>query len=825
MIKFLRKIFGSANERELKRLSPAVKKINALEPEMQALTDEKLAAKTLEFKERLAKGETLDDLLIEAYAVVREVSKRTLGMRPFDVQLMGAIVLHQGKIAEMKTGEGKTLVATMPLYLNALTGKGVHLITVNDYLAHRDAEWNAPIYNFLGLEVASLQNYMDDDERKKVYQADILYGTNNEFGFDYLRDNMKFRLEDYVQRDLNYAIVDEVDSILIDEARTPLIISGPTDEEGLLYVKADKTMRHFRRGEDFEVDEKARSVQLTENGVDKVESAFQIKNLYDPTNLEILHHVTQAMKAHALFRRDVDYMIVNGQVLIVDEFTGRVLAGRRYSDGLHQALEAKEGVQIEKESQTLASITIQNYFRLYKKLAGMTGTALTEAEEFHKIYGLDVISIPTHMPMVRDDKPDLIFLSKEGKYKSIVKDIKERHQKGQPVLIGTIAVETSELLSKILKINGIPHEVLNAKHHEREAEIIKTAGHPGHITIATNMAGRGTDIKLTPDSVKAGGLYILGTERHESRRIDNQLRGRSGRQGDPGESRFYISLEDELVRIFAGPKLKKSMKRWGMTEDETIESKFVSKTIERAQEKVEKHNFEIRKHLIEYDDVMNQHRTVIYNYRRQILEQGEDTRGLITDLIIGFVQDIIAQFCPNRKLTLEQFERVIEVVSNITAIRPEEFKQSNLSQQNSDEFKKDLINLLLKNYEYYRAKFEPEQIKMAEKWIMLETVDKAWKQHMLNIDHLKEGIGYRGYAQKNPLYEYKREAFFMFKDMMQQIKWEIVYRIFHLNAAHFNQDELVERRKRELEQMMVGKNQGRPQARRKDKKEKKKKRR
>jgi len=825
MIKFLRKIFGSANERELKRLSPVVKKINALEPEMQALTDEKLAAKTLEFKERLAKGETLDDLLIEAYAVVREVSKRTLGMRPFDVQLMGAIVLHQGKIAEMKTGEGKTLVATMPLYLNALTGKGVHLITVNDYLAHRDAEWNAPIYNFLGLEVASLQNYMDDDERKKVYQADILYGTNNEFGFDYLRDNMKFRLEDYVQRDLNYAIVDEVDSILIDEARTPLIISGPTDEEGLLYVKADKTMRHFRRGEDFEVDEKARSVQLTENGVDKVESAFQIKNLYDPTNLEILHHVTQAMKAHALFRRDVDYMIVNGQVLIVDEFTGRVLAGRRYSDGLHQALEAKEGVQIEKESQTLASITIQNYFRLYKKLAGMTGTALTEAEEFHKIYGLDVISIPTHMPMVRDDKPDLIFLSKEGKYKSIVKDIKERHQKGQPVLIGTIAVETSELLSKILKINGIPHEVLNAKHHEREAEIIKTAGHPGHITIATNMAGRGTDIKLTPDSVKAGGLYILGTERHESRRIDNQLRGRSGRQGDPGESRFYISLEDELVRIFAGPKLKKSMKRWGMTEDETIESKFVSKTIERAQEKVEKHNFEIRKHLIEYDDVMNQHRTVIYNYRRQILEQGEDTRGLITDLIIGFVQDIIAQFCPNRKLTLEQFERVIEVVSNITAIRPEEFKQSNLSQQNSDEFKKDLINLLLKNYEYYRAKFEPEQIKMAEKWIMLETVDKAWKQHMLNIDHLKEGIGYRGYAQKNPLYEYKREAFFMFKDMMQQIKWEIVYRIFHLNAAHFNQDELVERRKRELEQMMVGKNQGRPQARRKDKKEKKKKRR
>jgi len=823
MIKnILHTVFGTANERQLKKLMPIVKKISALEPEIQALPDEKLAAKTLEFKERLAKGETLDDLLVEAYAVVREVSKRTLGMRPFDMQLMGGIILHQGKIAEMKTGEGKTLVATMPLYLNALTGKSAHLVTVNDYLAQRDSEWNTPIFNFLGMEVACLQNDMDDEDRKKAYQSDILYATNNELGFDYLRDNMKFRLEDYVQRDLNYAIVDEVDSILVDEARTPLIISGPTDEESELYAKADKAIRHFRKDEDFEVDEKTRSVQFTENGVDKIESFFQVENLYDPINLNFLHHATQAIKAHAIFKKDVDYMVHDDQVLIVDEFTGRVLAGRRYSDGLHQALEAKEGVKIEKESQTLASITLQNYFRMYKKLSGMTGTAMTEAEEFHKIYGLDAVSVPTNLPMVRDDKADLIFLGKEAKYKAIAKDVHERHAKGQPVLIGTVAVETSELLSKILKMHGVPHEILNAKQHAREAEIIKYAGHPGRITIATNMAGRGTDIKLTPDSKKAGGLYILGTERHESRRIDNQLRGRSGRQGDLGESRFYISLEDDLIRIFAGDTLKKKMQNWGMEEDETIESKFVSKTIERAQEKVEKHHFEVRKHLIEYDDVINQHRTVIYDYRRQILDQVDDTKGLITDLISGFVQDVIAQTAPTRKLTHEQAEHTLEAISNVTHIYIDDLKKAGLSTQNSDEFKRDIINYVLKNYEYYRAKFDPEEISMAEKWIMLETVDKAWKQHMLNIDHLKEGIGYRSYAQKNPLYEYKREAFFMFKDMMQQIKWEIVYRIFHLNAAHFNQQELVERRKRELEQMMVGKQGLNTPA--KSKKEKKKKR-
>lgn len=805
--KILSKIIGSANERQLKKLWPMAHKISALEPAISALTDDQLAAKTLEFKERIARGATLDELMTESYAVVREVSKRKLGMRPFDVQLMGAIVLHQGKIAEMKTGEGKTLVAAMPLYLNALMGKSVHLVTVNDYLARRDAEWNAPIYRALGLEVACLQNQMEDQERKKAYQADILYATNNELGFDYLRDNMKFRLEDYVQRELYYAIVDEVDSILIDEARTPLIISGPTDEESEMYVKADKAVLHFVRGPDYELDEKARAVYLTEQGVDKIEAFFGIDNLYDPVHLEVLHHVSQALKAHAVFKRDVDYIVVDDQVLIVDEFTGRVLMGRRYSDGLHQALEAKEHVSIEKESQTLASITLQNYFRLYKKLAGMTGTAMTEAEEFHKIYGLDVVSIPTNLPMIRDDKPDLIFLGQEAKYKAIVKDIKERYEKKQPVLVGTVAVETSELISNYLKINGIPHEVLNAKQHEREAEIVKYAGYPGHITIATNMAGRGTDIKLTPESKDAGGLYILGTERHESRRIDNQLRGRSGRQGDPGESRFYISLEDNLIRIFAGDTLKKNMKRFGMKEDEIIESRFVSKTIEQAQEKVEKHHFDIRKHLLEYDDVMNQHRTVVYNYRRQILEQSDDTRGLITDLINGFIQEAVAQACQTRQITSEQVDQVFGLVSKITYIPVEELQKAGLSTANNSDFQTDLANFVLKNYEYYRAKFEQEQVAVAEKWIMLETVDKAWKQHMLNIDHLKEGIGYRGYAYKNPLYEYKREAFFMFKDMMQNIKWEIVYRIYHLNAARFNQQELIERRQRELEQMMIGNQQ------------------
>ncbi len=800
----LSKLFGSANERKLKRLVATVRKVNEFEPAISALTQDQLTAKTGEFKEKLAQGATLEDILPEAFAVVREASKRTLGMRHFDVQVAGATILHQGCIAEMKTGEGKTLVATMPLYLNALSGKGAHLVTVNDYLARRDAEWNAPIYQSLGLSVGVLQNQMDDEERKKAYQSDILYATNNELGFDYLRDNMKFRLSDYVQRDLNYAIVDEVDSILIDEARTPLIISGPTDQESDMYVQADRVVKYFKRGEDYEVDEKARSVQLTEHGMDKVERAFNITNLYDPTNLELLHHITQATKAHALFKRDVDYIVREEEVLIVDEFTGRILMGRRYSDGLHQALEAKEGVTVEKESQTLASITLQNYFRLYKKLAGMTGTAMTEAEEFYRIYKLDVVSVPTHLPMVRIDKPDLIFFNKQAKEKAIVQDIKERYKKGQPVLVGTIAVEASERLSQLLKINGVPHEVLNAKQHAREAEIVAYAGHPNRITIATNMAGRGTDIKLTPESRATGGLYILGTERHESRRIDNQLRGRSGRQGDPGESRFYISLDDDLIRIF-NPTLQQRMQSLGgMTEDDTIESKFLSKGIERAQEKVEKHNFEIRKHLLEYDDVMNQHRTVIYRYRREILEQSQNTKQLISDLIIDFVNDLVNQQCPSRNVSQEQITALFQAVANLTQLPPSGLANAKLNTATSDTIKNDLTAFLLKHYEYYRAKFEQGQIEEAERWIMLETVDRAWKQHMLNIDHLKEGIGYRGMGQKNPLQEYKREAFYMFQEMMQNIKWEIVYRIYHFNAAHFNQQELVERRKRELEQLMVG---------------------
>jgi len=798
----LAKIFGTANERKIKRLQPIVDQINSFEPEMLKLTDEQLSAKTNEFRQQLSQGRHLDDILPEAFAVVREASRRKLGQRHFDVQLMGGIVLHQGKISEMKTGEGKTLTATLPLYLNALTGKGCHLVTVNDYLAKRDAEWMKPIFNFLNLEVGIIQNSMSDAERKKAYQADILYATNNELGFDYLRDNMKFRLEDYVQRDAHYAIVDEVDSILVDEARTPLIISGSSDESSKLYSDVDRIIKRLVKGTDFEVDEKTRSVQLTEIGNDKVEAALNINNLYALENLKLLHHVTQSLKAYANFKRDVDYVVRDDEVLIVDEFTGRILPGRRYSDGLHQALEAKEGVTIEKETQTLAAITLQNYFRLYKKLAGMTGTAMTEAEEFHKIYKLDVVSIPTNMPMIRDDKSDLIFLTKNAKYKSIVEDIKERFKKGQPVLIGTIAIETSEIISNVLTSNSLPHDVLNAKYHEREAEIVANAGLPGRITIATNMAGRGTDIKLTEESKKAGGLYILGTERHESRRIDNQLRGRSGRQGDPGESRFYISLEDDLIRIFAGDTLKNNMQKYGgMKEDEIIESKYVSRLIETSQEKVEKQNFETRKHLIEYDDVLNQHRTVIYAYRKDVLESSENIFGLIRDFVSKTVEDIVAQFSPKRNISPEQVEQIIAFLSKTTFIDIKEFEKAKLGKNNSDVLEADLINFLLERYDLFRNQQNASMIQQAEKWLMLETIDKAWKQHMLNIDHLKEGISFRSWGQKNPLTEYKREAFDMFKDMLQSVRWEIVQNIFRFNFETFNSLELERKREKELREL------------------------
>jgi len=806
---FFAKFFGTNNSRQLKKLQPLVDRINALEPSIQALSDEQLSAKTPYFKELLAQGKTLDDILPEAFAVVRETARRKLGQRHFDVQLIGGMVMHQGKIAEMKTGEGKTLTATLPLYLNALMGKGAHLVTVNDYLARRDGQWMAPVYEHLGLTVGILQNSLSDQERKEVYAADIIYATNNELGFDYLRDNMKFRLSDYVQRELFFAIVDEVDSILIDEARTPLIISGASDESSRLYVDADRVMRTLTKTTDYEIDEKTKTVLLTEEGTDKVERAFSIDNLYALEHVKLLHHVNQALKAHALYKLDVEYVVKDDEVLIVDEFTGRILPGRRYSDGLHQAIEAKEGVKIERESQTLASITLQNFFRLYAKLSGMTGTALTEAEEFHKIYKLDVISIPTNRQMIRKDMADLIFLSKKGKYKTIVEDVLARYKAGQPVLIGTIAIETSELLSQILEHSGIPHEVLNAKNHAREAEIVAHAGEPGRVTIATNMAGRGTDIKLTPESLQAGGLYILGTERHESRRIDNQLRGRSGRQGDPGESRFYISLEDDLIRIFAGDGIKNSMERVGMTEDETIESSFISKTIERSQEKVEKHNFDIRRNLLEYDDVLNQQRGVVYEVRREILEGDDAVLEIAHDMIAKTVDRMVTAVTGNRNLTEEDQKELISGFVQLTALSEEQFTSAGLRTiTNNERFQEALSQFLISALEAKFKRVEAGKEAMfqdAHKWIMLETIDQAWKQHMLNLDHLKEGISLRSWGQKNPLIEYKREAFAMFEDMMDQIRTEAVNLIFHLNVDHFNSHDLERKRERELEQLnMVG---------------------
>jgi preprotein translocase subunit SecA len=799
----LAKIMGTQNQRELKKLDPTVKKINEFEPAISALSDEQLTAKTVEFRKRLSEDETLDDLLPEAFAVVREAAKRKLEQRHFNSQLLGGIVLHQGKIAEMKTGEGKTLTSTLPLYLNALTGKGAFLVTVNDYLAQRDADWMRPVFEFLGLTVDVIQHDMSDENRKKAYQADIIYATNNELGFDYLRDNMKFRLSDYVQNTLPYAIVDEVDSILIDEARTPLIISGPSDEGSKLYQKANDAVNNLKKDEDYELDEKQKSVLLTEVGTDKVERAFGVENMYAVENLNVLHHANQALRAHTLFKKDVDYVVRDNQVLIVDEFTGRILGGRRYSDGLHQALEAKEGAAVERESQTLASITLQNFFRLFGKLAGMTGTAMTESEEFHNIYKLDVIAVPTNKPLIRLDKADIIFLSERSKFKAIVEDIKERHSKGQPVLIGTIAIETSERLSQVLKAEGIAHEVLNAKQHEREAEIVAHAGEAGKITIATNMAGRGTDIKLSPEALAAGGLYILGTERHESRRIDNQLRGRSGRQGDAGESRFYISLEDELIRIFAGETLRDRMAGYGMTEDETIESSIVSSTIEHAQEKVEKHNFDIRKHLLEYDDVMNQHRKVVYMYRRDMLDGEEQMHDLARDMIVTGIQDAFSRLIPDRSLTDQELDTLFEFLSKMTHMDKALFEQQKFDHTNSDVLKKDLINFLLEQYALYRTSQDPKIMDEAEKWVMLETIDQAWKQHMLNLDHLKEGINLRSWGQKNPLIEYKREAFAMFEEMMQQIRWEIIHRIFHINVERFNSQEIEKKRERELEIMKM----------------------
>lgn len=804
IVQIIARLFGTNNARQLKKLQPIVAQINALEAKVQAFSDEELANQTNKLRKQLSQGKTLDDILPEAFATVREAGKRTIGQRHYDVQLIGGIVLHQGKIAEMKTGEGKTLTATLPLYLHALTGKGAHLVTVNDYLAQRDSQWMAPIYEFLGLTVSCLQHNMSDRERKEIYNADILYATNNELGFDYLRDNMKFRKQDFIQRKLNYAIVDEVDSILIDEARTPLIISGMAEQSSKLYTDVNRIVMHLKKDTHFEVDEKARNVQLTDDGNDTIEKAFNIDNLYNIEHLKLLHHVNQALRAHALFKRDVDYVVKDNQVLIVDEFTGRILAGRRYSDGLHQALEAKEGAKIEHESQTLASITLQNFFRLYTTLAGMTGTAETESEEFHNIYGLDVIVIPTNRPLIRKDQPDLIFLGQNTKFQAIVNDVRERYKNDQPVLIGTVAIETSELLSNVLTASGVPHEVLNAKQHQREAEIVENAGKPGRITIATNMAGRGTDIKLTEKSKEAGGLYILGTERHESRRIDNQLRGRAGRQGDPGESRFYISLEDNLIRIFAGDKIKSRMEMLGMEKDETIESSMVSKTIERSQTNVEKQNFEYRKHLLEYDDVLNQQRIIVYQYRCDALDGNEAIYGLVRDFIGKSINRLFEKFLPKTTMAPDHVQGFIEALAQLSNFSVIELNNTLINTSNKEQFKSDIYQFLSEKYDLLRnSTGQQEMLQQAEKWLVLETIDQAWKQHMLNLDHLKEGISLRSWGQKNPLLEYKREAFLMFKDMMEDIAQFVVQGIFHINIDRFDEHAIEARRQQELDQMQL----------------------
>jgi preprotein translocase subunit SecA len=806
--KVLAKVFGTKNQRELKRLQPIVHRIGELETKMKPLTDGQLMDQTNVFRERISRGESLNKILPEAFAAVREAASRKLGERHYDVQMVGGIVLHEGKIAEMRTGEGKTLTSTLPLYLNALAGKGAHLVTVNDYLAKRDAEWMSPVYNTLGIEVGIIQNNMSDQDRRKAYNSDITYGTNNEFGFDYLRDNMKFNLSDYAQRDQNYAIVDEVDSILIDEARTPLIISGPAEKGSDLYNSANRAVLPFKKDADYEIDEKSRTVHLTESGNDKVEQVLSCGNLYAPENILILHHVNQALKAHTLFKPDVDYVVRDNQVLIVDEFTGRILSGRRYSDGLHQAIEAKEGVRIERENQTLATITLQNYFRLYEKLAGMTGTAETEAGEFHNIYKLDVVVMPTHKPMIRDDQADLIFLTEKDKFNAVVDDIMQCYKKGQPVLVGTISVEKSELVSHLLNQNGVVHNVLNAKQHEREAEIVKEAGVRSSITIATNMAGRGTDIKLGEGVRESGGLRIVGTERHESRRIDNQLRGRSGRQGDSGSSRFYLSLEDDLMRVFGGEKLKKTMERIGMKDGESIEHPMVSRSIEKAQERVEKHHFDSRKHLIEYDDVLNQQRTVIYEYRREILDGEEQLEALLKEMITDVVHVLFEIHCSGERCTGDDLVEIYKAIEKLTGIKESDLTGLLFGKKvRASEIEKSIIDFLIYQQEQFRMRLPEEIAKEAMKWILLETVDQSWKIHLQNIDHLKEGIGLRGYGQKNPLVEYKREAFDVFERMMRQIKWDIVSGIFKMRPDEMTVSSLHEiekEKERELGEAKVG---------------------
>ncbi len=850
--KIFTKVFGSRNDRLIRSMQKTVDKINALEEKIQALRDGDLMAKTEEFKQRLAQGETLDDLLPEAFAVVREAAVRTLGMRHYDVQMIGGMVLHEGKIAEMRTGEGKTLVATLPAYLNALTGRGVHIVTVNDYLARRDAEWMQPVYEFLGMKVGVVVPDMDHAAKRAAYAADITYGTNNEFGFDYLRDNMAFSLEDRVQRELHYAIVDEVDSILIDEARTPLIISGPTDDSPELYHRVNRLVPALEKGEafddpqktptgDFTVDEKSKQVYLTEQGMEKIEQICEKEgliqpgeSLYDPQHLGLMHHINAALRAHHLYKKDVDYIVQDGEVVIVDEFTGRTLAGRRWSEGLHQAVEAKEGVAVQKENQTLASVTFQNYFRLYEKLAGMTGTADTEAYEFHTIYGLEVVVIPTHKPAQRSDEGDLVYLTQAAKYKAILEDIKDAHKRGQPVLVGTASIDVSELLSNELKKAKIPHNVLNAKQHEREAQIIAEAGKPGAVTIATNMAGRGTDIvlggnlkvelealgdkatsrqidKLTEEwqqrhdqVIAAGGLRIIGTERHESRRIDNQLRGRSGRQGDPGSSRFYVSLEDNLMRIFGQDRIANTMRRMGMQEDEAVEHPLISRSIESAQRKVEGHNFDIRKNLLEYDDVANDQRLVIYQQRADLLA-ADDIKEFIDEIRREVFEDLVRQYIPVGSID-EQWD-----IAGLERMLAGEFGiELNIQRwvDNDDELDDELLTeKILENIErFYREKEAmtgSEVMRHFEKAVYLNVLDQLWKEHLANMDYLRQGIGLRGYAQKQPVQEYKREAFEMFRDLLDRIKLEVMKVIAQVKVREEEDVEAMERQRQAQQQQQA----------------------
>ncbi len=803
MANLLTKILRMGEGRKVKALQQRVEAVSALEPEMERLSDGALSAKTGEFRERLANGETLNDILPEAFAVVRETSRRTLEMRPFDVQIMGGIALHEGKIAEMKTGEGKTLAATMPVYLNALEGKGVHIVTVNDYLARRDANWMGAIYEFLGLEVGLIQDGMGFEERKVAYGSDLTYGTNAQFGFDYLRDNIATSTSQLVQRDLNYAIVDEVDSILIDEARTPLIISGMPESAADVYYRFAAIVPRLREGEDYEVDEKKRQVAPTESGVEKVEKALGVENLYDDVNTNLVNHLNQALRAHTLFHKDVEYIVRDKQVFIVDEFTGRVLEGRRYSEGLHQAIEAKEGVAIREENQTVATITIQNFFRQYDKLAGMTGTAATEADEFMHIYKMEVVSIPTHKPMVRDDKDDLVYKGKKGKYNAVVEDIVERHREGQPVLVGTVSVEVSEHLSGMLKRRGIKHNVLNAKHHEREAEIIAEAGERGAVTIATNMAGRGTDIKLGPGIPELGGLYVLGTERHESRRIDNQLRGRSGRQGDPGESRFYLSFEDDLLRLFGGQKMQGVIERIGLEEDVPIEAGMISNSVRRAQEQVESRNFQIRKRILEYDDVLNKQREVIYAIRRDIL-MGEDvdTLAYVEDVLT----DVVSQHASDEVYPEEWDLETLAAEINRFYPTTIDFKALNVEELTSAEILAMVLEDARERLEERKAEWEERTAELerrglertdaidsfeeAERRTLLSVVDSRWREHLYEMDYLREGIGWRGLSQRDPLVEYKREGFDLFQEMERGLKEDYVTYIYRIENVKLREEEM-----------------------------------